>query len=413
MPTEAVERAKRLVEAAKKRKVEGLLGDLQDQLDDKRAELKLSNQKLGAVQAELSRQRSEKAEVERNLSELQQLKEHLSQEEYDEALSALSSAINDYEKNIAESQARLDSVTMAINQLEAQIGMYLDKKNSLKVKGTSIPSPSSVGEQLMAEACRVELRDLYHQVLSLKQYVIQIRADDPWSSPVRPDSDWSRAMIRNACMIIVGKLKGLAESCQFNDQEQVILRRCLGRVGATTKETFCGSVESLKMSAKEDWTKYVQKAVEERCRLEHQAAAEKARQAKRNAPKEEEPSNPDHEKAIEFVVGSGLLDRTRDRRIGIVGGNPGRNEKARRWLEEALQAKEVLWYEEKDVSNMARSITAKSLDAVVVMANWIGHDSWGIVKDAADKSEVPLAPCRHSNRKMLIEELAEAFGLKK
>jgi len=222
-------------------------------------------------------------------------------------------------------------------------------------------------------------------------------------------------MIRIHCMVLVGKLKGLAELHELNAQEQVILRRSLGRIGAITKETFCGSVESLKMTAKENWPKYVQLAQAEQSRLEANAAQEKSRLAKKDEPRPEEPdapANPEHERAIEFVVSSGLLARTKDAMIGIVGGNPGRNEEARRWLEDALQAKQVLWYEDKDADKMAKSITAGGLAAVVVMANWIGHKYSDVVTKAAKKSGVPLAMCNQSNRRMLVHELASAFGIK-
>ena len=412
MATESVAKALRLVQLAKQKKVESVVVGLQDEINDGRAEIKMAKSKLQSINSELSKLRSEKSECERNLADLNGLQEHLSKEEYEEALQSLSGAINDYEKKIEKSHFDLDKINEEMSRLESRVGMLSDKQKSLRTDSDGM-TPIRASEELMVAACREELQDLYHACLNLKPYVVQVRSEDPWQSSIRPDSEWSRAMIRVHCMVLVGKLKSLAESCELNEQEQVIMRRNLGRIGTITKETLCGSVESLKMSAKENWAKYVQLAQAEQSRLEAKAAQEKARLMKKAEPrKESDESNSEHEKTVEFVVSSGLLTRTKDSTIGIIGGEPGRNEEARRWLEDALQAEQVVWYEDKDADKMARSISTGGMSAAVIMANWIGHKYSDVVVKAAKKGNIPLAMCNQSNRRMLIQELASAMGVR-
>jgi len=46
------------------------------------------------------------------------------------------------------------------------------------------------------------------------------------------------------------------------------------------------------------------------------------------------------------------------------------------------------------------------------MANWIGHKYSDVVVKAAKKGNIPLAMCNQSNRRMLIQELASAMGVR-
>jgi chromosome segregation ATPase len=160
MPTEAVAKAMRLVQEAKQRKVQHIVVGLQDEIDDRRAEVKLTKQKLASINHELNTLRTEKAECEQNLADLKALQEHLSKDEYAESLSSLSGAINDYEKRIEEAYASFQNVTNELNLIEAKVGMLSDKKTSLKTDGSGFTTPSGIGEELMAAECRQELQDL-------------------------------------------------------------------------------------------------------------------------------------------------------------------------------------------------------------------------------------------------------------
>jgi len=401
-----IDQVKELIRVGRQRKAQESLEGLNAIFSERTESLKKEGAKLHTIQVVIDQADKKKTEANKHVGELQQVKDQLSMEEYRKAMDVLTRASNKADKDKAEALEQYGLLWDSVNGLTAELAKLDDKKRALTDPSYAPRFQENRGMEPFLEECRESIRKFYEECSLLRN--------------VLADHDPDITAIHLTLCVAAGNLRRLWEDLQtpshekpINAAEERILWRSRGTLVGLCQDFQANRPAPLCMSYKSSWPEFIQRHK----KLLNDHLADKKRNASsgpRHKPRTKEPQEPKEDKALmEMIIGSGLLDKTRDLRLAIYGGK--KRLEIMDWLQDAMSLKKATWYEyesDREVNSLEASLRNKGVDVLLILTNWVSGSNYNKLHKLAKDQGIATALCGSSSKKEACGQIAFALGLR-
>lgn len=373
-------------------KLSGEIGENQRVADD------LSNRKR-SVEAQINSYNNDCAKLKIQLSELEGLKGFISEKEFAPAKEALTTSINDLERNhenalLLASQMNSEIATLVqnIDQLRDRRACLTDPYYRPKYK-----APKSTESYLME--CRTEIVASFQEISRLRE---KIAGED-------------LVILGAHLKIASGLLRKLQDRTRpHTASEEIIFRRSFGTLCLLVKELSSPFIDALNQSFITDWNSYVSAAKGE-------IATRRNILDGRQCPSRiiKEIKNEIHDTndifVVEAIVKSNVLEKTRGLKLATYGGSESRNRKLGAWIKDALQLQRIHWYSSadkgsSDLNRLQQSINSGGVDALLIFTQWSDHPGSNAARAACKVRNIPVIMVNSSSKKEICIGIAKELG---